>query len=173
MTSFSRAEGLRRSSRVMALPPFEMFFEEYRTPVYRLLLAMVGPHGAEDCFQETFLSALRAYPRLAAGSNLRGWVMTIATRKAFDHLRGQKRRAVPMAEVPEQPVAAPELNGEPELWGAVRTLPPKQRAAVVHRYVFDLTYEDVGHALGCSAEAARANAYEGRRRLKKLLEDTR
>ena len=144
--------------------------QEQRGPVYRLLLAMVGPHGADDCFQETFLSALRAYPRLPAGSNVRGWVMTIATRKAFDHLRGQKRRAVPVAELPEVPVTDPESNGEPELWNAVRSLPPRQRAAVVHRYVFDMTYEDVGRALGCSEEAARANAYEGRRRLKKLLE---
>ena len=157
----------------MALPPFETFLEQHRTPVYRLLLAMVGPHGADDCFQETFMSALRAYPRLRAGSNLRGWVLTIATRKAFDHLRAQKRRAVPVEEVPEQPVAAPEMNGEPELWSAVRSLPPMQRAAVVHRYVFDLTYEDVGRALGCSEEAARASAYEGRRRLRKLLEVTR
>ena len=154
----------------MAPPPFEVFLEEHRTPVYRLLLAMVGPHGADDCFQETFLSALRAYPRLPAGSNLKGWVMTIATRKAFDHLRAQKRRATPVADVPEEPVAPPEMDGEPELWNAVRTLPPMQRAAVVHRYVFDLTYEDVGLALGCSEEAARANAYEGRRRLRKLLE---
>jgi RNA polymerase sigma factor (sigma-70 family) len=156
----------------MALPPFETFLEEHRTPVYRLLLAMVGPHAADDCFQDTFLSALRAYPRLPAGSNLRAWVMTIATRKAFDHLRAQKRRAVPVAEVPEQPVGPPELNGEPELWRAVRSLPPMQRAAVVHRYVFDLTYQEVGRALGCSEDAARANAYEGRRRLKKLLEVT-
>ena len=96
--------------------------------------------------------------------------MTIATRKAFDHLRGQKRRAVPVSELPEVPVTDPESNGEPELWNAVRSLPPRQRAAVVHRYVFDMTYEDVGRALGCSEEAARANAYEGRRRLKKLLE---
>jgi RNA polymerase sigma factor (sigma-70 family) len=157
----------------MALPPFETFLEQHRTPVYRLLLAMVGPRGADDCFQETFLSALRAYPRLRSGSNLRGWVLTIATRKAFDHLRAQKRRAIPVEEVPEQPVAAPEMNGEPELWNAVRSLPPMQRAAVVHRYVFDLTYEDVGRALGCSEEAARANAYEGRRRLRKILEVTR
>ena len=154
----------------MAPPPFEAFLEEHRTPVYRLLLAMVGPHAADDCFQETFLSALRAYPRLPAGSNLKGWVMTIATRKAFDHVRARKRRAVPVADPPEVPVAPPEMNGEPELWQAVRTLPPMQRAAVVHRYVFDLTYEDVGRALGCSEEAARANAYEGRRRLRKLLE---
>ena len=116
----------------------------------------------------------RAYPRLPAGSNLRGWVLTIATRKAFDHLRAQKRRPIPVAEVPEEaggpePPAIPELNGEPELWGAVRSLPPMQRAAVVHRYVFDLTYEDVGRALGCSEEAARANAYEGRRKLRSMM----
>ena len=158
----------------MALPPFERFLEEYRVPVHRLLQALVGPQGAEDCFQETFLSALRAYPRLPAGSNLRGWVLTIATRKAFDHLRAQKRRPIPVAEVPEEaggpePPAIPELNGEPELWGAVRSLPPMQRAAVVHRYVFDLTYEDVGRALGCSEEAARANAYEGRRKLRSMM----
>jgi RNA polymerase sigma factor (sigma-70 family) len=155
-------------------PPFEAFLEEHRTPVYRLLLAMVGPHGADDCFQETFLSALRAYPRLSAGSNLRGWVLTIATRKAFDHLRAQKRRPIPVAEVPEEaarpaPPASPELNGEPELWGSVRSLPPMQRAAVVHRYVLDLTYEDVGKAMGCSEEAARANAYEGRRKLRSMM----
>src|SRR5205823_2673969 len=82
-------EAPRRSPRVITTtPPFEAFMQEQRGPVYRLLLAMVGPHGADDCFQETFLSALRAYPRLPAGSNVRGWVMTIATRKAFDHLRG-------------------------------------------------------------------------------------
>ena len=52
---------------------------------------------------------------------------------------------------------------------AVRSLPPMQRAAVVHRYVFDLTYEDVGRALGCSEEAARANAYEGRRKLRSMM----
>ena len=130
--------------------------QEQRGPVYRLLLAMVGPHGADDCFQETFLSALRAYPRLPAGSNVRGWVMTIATRKAFDHLRGQKRRAVPVSELPEVPVTDPESNGEPELWNAVRSLPPRQRAAVVLRYWDDLSESQIAGALRCSPRAANA-----------------
>ena len=153
----------------MRLPPFESFLEENRVHVYRLLLALVGPHAADDCFQETFLSALRAYPRLPANSNLRAWVMRIATNKAFDHTRARKRQAIPVAAVPEQAVPAPELDGEPELWNLVRELPPLQRAAVVHRYVFDLTYTEVGVALGCSEEAARANAYEGRRKLRQSL----
>ena len=63
----------------------------------------------------------------------------------------------------------PESDGDPEVWRAVRTLPELQRAAVVHRYVFDLTYAEVGAVLGCSEEAARANAYEGRRKLKTMV----
>ena len=93
--------------------------------------------------------------------------MRIATNKALDHLRASKRRAIPVAEVPDVPIT-PDADGEPELWRAVRSLPPLQRAAVVHRYVFDLTYAEVGTALGCSEEAARANAYEGRRKLREM-----
>ena len=111
----------------MALPPFEAFLNEHRLAVYRLLRAMVGPQAAEDCFQETFLSALRAYPRLPRSANLRAWVLRIATNKALDHLRATKRRPLPVAEVPERP-EAPEPDGEPELWRAVRSLPPLQRA---------------------------------------------
>jgi RNA polymerase sigma factor (sigma-70 family) len=156
----------------MSLPPFSAFLEEHRVVVYRFLAATVGRDHADDCFQETFLSALRAYPRLRPGANLRAWVLTIATRKAIDHGRRKGRAAVPMAEVPERAVAdAPD--GEPELWRAVRELPPMQRAAVVHRYVLDMPYADVAVALGCSEEAARANAHEARKKLRAMLREER
>jgi RNA polymerase sigma factor (sigma-70 family) len=152
-------------------PPFAAFLEEHRTVVYRYLLATVGPHAADDCFQETFLSALRAYPRLSHADNLRSWVLTIATRKAMDHHR-KTRRTVAMAEVPE--TVAPEApDAQPEVWEAVAELPPTQRAAVVQRYVLDLSYAEVAEALGSSEEAARAAAYEGRKKLKLALEGSR
>ena len=152
-------------------PPFATFLEEHRTTVYRYLLATVGPHAADDCFQETFLSALRAYPRLSHADNLRSWVLTIATRKAMDHHR-RARRTVAMAEVPE--AASPEPpDAQPEVWEAVAELPPTQRAAVVQRYVLDLSYAEVAEALGSSEEAARAAAYEGRKKLKVALEGSR
>jgi RNA polymerase sigma factor (sigma-70 family) len=151
----------------MGLPPFSRFMEEHRVPVYRFLLAAVGPSAADDCFQETFISALRAYPKLRDERNLRGWVITIATRKALDHWRAERRRPIPVERLPEQP--APEhLDGDPELWRAVGALPPMQRAAVIHRYVLDLPYADVASALDCTEEAARANAYEGRRKLRAI-----
>ena len=149
------------------LPPFQRLLEEHRTDVLRFLVASVGRQAAEDCFQETFLSALRAYPDLRDASNLRGWLLTIATRKALDHWRGERRRPVPVEVVPER--AAPETaDGDPELWHSVRTLPPMQRAAVIHRYVLDLSYAQVADALGISEDAARANAYEGRRKLRSM-----
>ena len=161
----SRSGAGARSSGQMELPPFQRLLDEHRVDVYRFLVASVGSQEADDCFQETFLSALRAYPSLRDDSNLRGWLLTIATRKALDHWRATKRRPVPVDELPERPAPVPE-DGDPELWRAVAELPPLQRAAVLHRYVLDLSYAEIGDALGTSEEAARANAYEGRRKLR-------
>ncbi len=152
----------------MDLPPFQRLLEEHRVDVFRFLVAAVGPQEAEDCFQETFLSALRAYPDLRDDSNLRGWLFTIATRKATDHWRSKKRRPLPVENLPERPAPASDDGDDPELWRAVGALPAMQRAAVIHRYVADLTYAEIAQALGCSEEAARANAYEGRRKLRSM-----
>ena len=54
----------------MGLPPFQTFLDDQRDTVFRFLVATVGPDDAEDCFQETFISALRAYPRLKANENM-------------------------------------------------------------------------------------------------------
>jgi RNA polymerase sigma factor (sigma-70 family) len=147
--------------------PFQRFLDEHREPVFRFLVASVGRDGADDCFQETFLSAMNAYPKLRAGSNHRAWVMTIAHRKALDHHRATKRDAIPVQDVPEVASydAAPRDDAT---WARVHRLPPKQRAAVLLRYAGDLSHADVATALRCSEDAARRSAHEG---LKKLREE--
>jgi len=132
-----------------------------------VLRGAVGRDGAEDCFQETFLSALRAYPKLKDGRNLRGWLFTIAHRKAIDHHRARGRRPVPVAEVEEVAVTDPEPDDE--IWQLVAALPPKQRAAVTLRYASDLPHNEIAAALGCSPEAARRSLHEGIKRLRKEL----
>ena len=154
------------------LPPFQRLLDDHRADVYRFLVASVGRQAADDCFQETFLSALRAYPRLRDASNLRGWLLTIATRKVLDHWRAERRRPIPVEAIPDR-AALERADGDREVWSAVGTLPPMQRAAVIHRYVLDLPYAEVALALGCSEEAARANAYEGRKKLRQMQEVTR
>jgi DNA-directed RNA polymerase specialized sigma24 family protein len=149
------------------LPPFQALLDEHRDDVYRFLVASLGRDEADDCFQETFISAMRAYPRLRSASNLRSWLFTIAHRKAIDAHRARSRRAVPVEAVPEQAVGGGfPNNGEPELWRAVRALPGKQRAAVLHRYVNDLAYVDIGRVMGCSEDAARRSVHEGLKKLR-------
>lgn len=150
-----------------ALPPFQILLDDHAAEVMAVLRGAVGRTDADDCFQETFLAALRAYPRLDDASNLRGWLLTIAHRKAIDHHRTNGRRPVPVEEVAEVAVRDPEPDGE--IWAAVGALPPKQRAAVSLRYACDLPHAEIAAALGCSPEAARRSLHEGLKRLRKEL----
>jgi RNA polymerase sigma factor (sigma-70 family) len=153
------------------LPPFQRFLDAHREPVWRFLVASVGPGDAEDCFQETFTAALRAYPRLRADSNMRAWVLTIAHRKALDSHRARAARAQPVAE-PDALQARGEPGPEPRdevLWRAVEELPARQRSAVVLRYVADLPHREIAQAIGCSEEAARRSLHEGLAKLRKAV----
>ena len=152
------------------LPPFQRFLDAHRDDVWRFLVSMVGPIEAEDCFQETFMAALRAYPRLGPDSNLRGWVLTIAHRKALDTHRGRSRRPVPVAEPVALDERAPAAPARDEaLWEAVRHLPARQRSAVVLRFVGDLPHREIALAIGCSEEAARRSLHEGLSKLRQAV----
>lgn len=178
------------------LPPFQRFLDAHREEVWRLLRASVGPDRADDCFQETFIAALRAYPRLSADSDLRAWVLTIAHRKALDAHRAQARQALPVADVSlatdgqaggaaarragHRSATAPSSNGhsptpaierDEGLWQAVRDLPERQRSAVVLRCVADLPHREIAVAIGCSEDAARRSLHEGLKKLKETIAD--
>jgi RNA polymerase sigma factor (sigma-70 family) len=154
---------------VTALPPFQTLLDEHAADVMSVLRGAVGRGEAEDCFQETFLAALRAYPKLRDTSNLRGWLLTIAHRKAIDHHRADGRRPLPIGEVAEIAGATAEPQLDEGVWELVGALPPKQRAAVALRYACDLPHAEIGAALGCSPEAARRSLHEGMKRLREEL----
>jgi RNA polymerase sigma factor (sigma-70 family) len=148
---------------VVRVPPFERFYEEQRGVVLAQLRRMLGRDAADDGFQETFLRALRAYPTLEHGRYLRAWVLTIARNVALDALR---RDRVNSAEVPDLE-SVDELLPYEELKRLTAELPQKERAAVFLRYGYDLSYDDIGAALGSSKEAARQAASSGVRRLRR------
>ena len=148
-----------------AVPTFEAFYTEHGAAVLAYLRGKLGPQAAEDAFQETFLRALRAYDRLQHGEHLRAWAFTIATNVAVDTLRRTGREHL-AAEPPEHP----HTDGEPafrEISDLTDGLPSKERAAVVLRYGYDLTYEDIAAALDSSPDAARQAASSGVRRLRR------
>ena len=116
------------------------------------------------------MAALRAYTRLRDTSNLRSWLLTIAHNKAIDAHRARKRRAVPVEDIADEAAPAVALDGEAELWEAVRGLPTKQRASIIHRFVNDLPYVEIGRIVGCSEAAARQNVRAGLASLRGALE---
>jgi len=149
------------------LPPFQALLDAHGRDVHRFLVATVGRQHADDCYQETWLSALRAYPRLREAGNLRGWLLTIAHRKAIDHVRARDRAPVPAGDaLPEVPVNDRSRDGDGSLWAAVRALPPKQRGAIALRYGLDADYTTIAVALSCSEDAARRSVHEGLKRLR-------
>ena len=149
---------------VSTVPPFERFYEQYRDEVFGYLVRLVGRQAAEDAFQETFLRALRGYPKLAHGRHLRAWAFTIATRVVLDLRR--RREPAPLAA---EPVATDDRPAYAELEHLAGDLPATERAAVVLRYGYDLEYADIASALGSSEEAARQAASSGVRRLRRRM----
>jgi len=148
----------------VAIPPFERFYEEHRSEVLRVLRRRLGADHAEDAFQETFLRALRAYGRLGHGEHLRAWVLTIAQNVALDTLR----RTRPTSELVEG-VANDLPAAYEELAELTDGLGSKERAAVVLRYGYDLSYDQIAAALGSSPDAARQAASTGVRRIRRRI----
>jgi len=164
MLTDRRPHALTRMMRSVPIPPFELFYEEHRSEVLRVLRRKLGADRAEDAFQETFLRALRAYGRLDHGEHLRAWVLTIAKNVAVDTLR--RTRAT--TELPEQGVddSRPAYD---ELSDLTAGLGPKERAAVVLRYGYDLSYDEIAAALDSSPDAARQAASTGVRRIRRRI----
>lgn len=149
--------------------PFSRFFAEQAPPVLRFLRGAVGSNDAEECLQETFLAALRAYDGFD-GANPRGWALTIARRKAIDMHRARARRPDPVADLGDELAApaGPGTGGDGgEIWGLVRELPHKQRAAVVLRFSLDLSHREIGEVLECSEAAARRSLHEAMTKLRR------
>jgi len=150
-----------KMTRVTEIPPFESFYEEHRRSVLRLLRRRLGTERADDAFQETFLRALQAYPRLQHGEHLHAWILTIARNVSVDTLR----RLQPTAD-PVETGVEDERPAYEELAPLTDGLPPTERAAVVLRFGYDLPYDRIAHALGSSPAAARQAASTGVRRLR-------
>jgi RNA polymerase sigma factor (sigma-70 family) len=159
------------------LPPFQALLDAHGRDVHRFLVASVGSVDADDCYQETWLSALRAYPRLRDASNLRSWILTIAHHKAIDHLRARSRRAVPVPETEAlagaAPPAEPAIDSDGGIWAQVAQLPDKQRTALALRFVADAAYAEIAAVMQTSEEAARRNVHEALKRLRALTKEYR
>lgn len=148
------------------MKPFEHIVAEHGPAVLRVCRALLSPADAEDAWSDTFLAALKAWPRLRAGSNVRGWLVTIAHRKAIDMTRVRARGGTSVTALPEIPGRSKDAAWA-DLGAALRKLPPRQREAVTYHYVAGLSYKEVAAITGSNTNAARRAAADGIAALRK------
>ena len=160
-------------------PPFEEIVRRHEREIMRYLLRVSGNReDAADLFQETWLRAYRAYPRLKPENNLRPWLYTIAVNLCRNRARdGARRDAVIVADDGANPAADKidkiyRSSNENDGYATVRlrelmaALPAKQRNALQLRYFAGLDYAEIAANLDCSQEGARANVSQALRKLK-------
>jgi RNA polymerase sigma-70 factor (ECF subfamily) len=160
---------------VSPLEEFNSVVEIYSEEIFAYLWRWLNGHeDAEDCLQEVFLRAFKAFNRLNEGSNIRAWLYKIATNTAITFRNKRSRR-----EDKELLIEADLRSLEPSpmdqvlskeqmlsILEAVESLPPKQRAALIMRKYQGFSYDEIAGVLECSQESARANVYQGIRKLR-------
>jgi RNA polymerase sigma-70 factor (ECF subfamily) len=153
---------------------FACLVEAYQTAVYNLAYRMLGNAvEAEDAAQETFL---RAYTRLGTydpDRKFSSWLLAIASHHCIDRLR-RRRFALSLNDLPpwrwlasssrpEEVVIRSEERGE--VRQLLDQLPPHYRAAVVLRYWYDLSYQEIAEAMETTESAVKSTLYRARRKL--------
>jgi RNA polymerase sigma-70 factor (ECF subfamily) len=158
---------------------FEALVERYSAEIYAYLWRLLrDPEQASDCLQDTYLRALRAFPRLQHRDHLRAWLYTIGTHRARTLQREAARRnrrqedlkdeiADPRPSVGKRVADRETLR---RVLQAVDRLPEKQRQALILRRYQGLAYADIAAVLGGSPAAARTNVHLAQERLKGWLQ---
>jgi RNA polymerase sigma-70 factor (ECF subfamily) len=137
-----------------------------------------GPNGddsaADDAAQEVCIAVLSALPRYRdEGVPFEAFVYSIAARKLADVHRAAVRRAVPVADVPDEidltdgPEALAVRSADAQLARELlQTLPDQQREILLLRVAVGLSAEETGRALGLTPGAVRVAQHRALRRLR-------
>jgi RNA polymerase sigma-70 factor, ECF subfamily len=160
---------------VMAGQEFDEFFRACFDPVARaLMLAGAERELAHDATQEALVRALRRWRQVRQLGRPDGWVYVVAMNYVRDRWRRQARshrngpdRADGRASVDPSGAIATRLC----VRDAIATLPPRQRQAVVLRYVADLPLFDVAAAMGCSVGTVKSTLHAALRALRVEIDD--
>jgi RNA polymerase sigma-70 factor (ECF subfamily) len=151
---------------------FEAFFARNYGPVLRTVTLAVGDHArAEDAVQEAFARAYRRWRSVSAMERPVAWIHVVAV----NVVRKDWRRADRLADGhTDDPVTADDTDPVAtavDLRDALDRLTPRQRAAVVLRYLADLSTRDVAAALGCAEGTVKATLHQALRKLRVDLDD--
>ena len=141
--------------------------------IHRLAYSLAGPEAAADLAQETFLSAVKSFPRFRGDAQLSTWLVAILRNQFSLFLRGLKKwRLAPIGDAGDR-LAAPEsrpIDREVrDVLDRVKALPEELRTTLVLFHVDGMKYADIARAMECPVGTVRSRLFEARERLKKLV----
>ena len=159
----------------VAADSFDAFFQrEYKAMVVLATAVSGSAEAAEDIVQEAMLRARRHWERVGAYDKPRLWVRRVTINLAISNRRriaSEAKARLAWWERREPDVQPEPLD--PDLLGALRALPPRQRAAVSLHYLEDRSTSEIADLLGCSESTARVHLHRGRNALAQHLGATR
>lgn len=141
--------------------------------LYRLATTLAGPEAAADLVQETFLAAVKSFPRFRGDAQLSTWLISILRNQFSLFLRGRKKwKLAPLPEegarlpAPEPPETDRDAR---EILDRVKDLPEELRTTLVLFHVDGLKYADIARVMQCPVGTVRSRLFEARGRLKRLV----
>lgn len=145
---------------------FADFYAAAFPKVQRAALAFCGDDDvAHEATQEAFARAFARWRRVRRAESPEGWVTTTALNLTKRHFRDRSRAA----ETTPSP-SSPDATGERlDMLAALRSLPERQRQAIVLHYIVDLPVHSVAEAMDVSDGAVKAHLYKGRAALRSPL----
>jgi RNA polymerase sigma-70 factor, ECF subfamily len=159
---------------------FEALVRATMADTYTLALRLTGDEeDARDVVQEAYLRAYRAIGRFRGDAAFTTWLYRITANCASTSLgRRSRHRHEPLGD--DAPVADEHPDTDPvamatagalrdRITDALADLPPRLRAVVVLRDVYDLPHEAIAAELGISVPAAKVRLHRARRRLREQL----
>lgn len=161
---------------------FSQIVETYQRPVYNLCYRMLGDEiDAEDAAQETFWRAYQALRRYDRSRSFATWLLSIAAHYCIDQ---QRKRRVPILSVdllPEEdapdPSPSPEkvvgqLEESSQMRRLLDTLGPQDRAAVVLRYWYEFSEDEIAKSLNLTVSAVKSRLHRARKELAQNWKET-
>jgi RNA polymerase sigma factor (sigma-70 family) len=153
---------------------FDRLYRDSYLKIYRTMLAVLAdPAAAEDCTQDAFVSAFRAWDRWRPDAPAEAWLHRIAINAAVSYQRKAKLRSIAVIlRRLGRPAASPDpaqVVLDRDLAAALRRLSPKLRAALVLRHYHGYTSREIAAAIGVSERTVNKRLHKAAARMHTLL----
>jgi RNA polymerase sigma-70 factor (ECF subfamily) len=142
----------------------------HRAKLHRYCSRMTGSVlDGEDVMQDVLFEAYRKLDQLQDNESLGPWIFRIAHNRCIDFIRKRTVR-----NVKEAAAAEPDVLPQADLYGPgvsralerlVISLPPKERACVLLKDVFDYSLEEIAALVASSVGGVKAALHRGRAKL--------